>query len=40
MFRKTMIALILMSLTGCSNLAMQCTGTYTGKEVRDGASNR
>lgn len=24
-----------LSLTGCSNLAMTCQGTYTGDEVRN-----
>lgn len=25
----------LLALPGCSNLTMQCTGTYTGNEVRN-----
>lgn len=26
---------LLLALPGCSNLAVQCTGTYTGDEVRN-----
>jgi outer membrane lipoprotein SlyB len=35
MKRNLLIALFLLALPGCSNLAMQCTGTYTGDEVRN-----
>lgn len=26
-----------LTLSGCSNLALQCSGTYTGDEVRNAA---
>jgi len=35
MNRILLLALLLLALSGCSNLAMQCTGTYTGDEVRN-----
>ena len=33
--KKHILLILLLTLTGCSNLAMKCTGTYTGDEVRD-----
>lgn len=36
MLRKIALAVLLvLSLAGCSNLAMTCQGTYTGDEVRN-----
>lgn len=35
MLRKILIAAVLSLTAGCSNLAMQCAGTYTGDEVRN-----
>ena len=34
MKRILMLTLVL-ALAGCSNLALQCSGTYTGNEVRN-----
>lgn len=36
MTKRILLFALLMTLAGCSNLAMQCTGTYTGDEVRNG----
>ena len=39
MKRILMLTLVL-ALAGCSNLALQCSGTYTGDEVRNGATGK
>ena len=37
--KKSLLILVLgVALAGCSNLALQCSGTYTGDEVRNGAA--
>lgn len=33
--KRILLLALLLALPGCSNLAMQCTGTYTGNEVRN-----
>ena len=33
--KRTILLVLLLVLAGCSNLALQCSGTYTGEEVRD-----
>lgn len=33
--KRILLLALLLGLPGCSNLAMQCTGTYTGDEVRN-----
>lgn len=33
--KRILLLALLLALAGCSNLAMQCTGTYTGAEVRN-----
>jgi hypothetical protein len=33
--KRILLLVLLLALPGCSNLAMKCTGTYTGDEVRD-----
>ena len=33
--KRILLLALLLALGGCSNLAMQCTGTYTGDEVRN-----
>ena len=36
MKRTILLVLVLvLVLAGCSNLVLQCSGTYTGDEVRD-----
>lgn len=39
MKKIALIALVL-ALAGCSNLALQCSGTYTGNEVHNGAASK
>lgn len=38
--RKIALFTLVLALTGCSNLALQCSGTYTGDEVRSGAAGK
>ena len=33
--KKYILLILLLTLAGCSNLAMTCQGTYTGDEVRN-----
>lgn len=33
--KKHILLILLLTLAGCSNLAMTCQGTYTGNEVRN-----
>jgi len=33
--KRILLLALFLALPGCSNLAMQCTGTYTGDEVRN-----
>lgn len=33
--KRILLLILILALPGCSNLAMQCTGTYTGEEVRN-----
>lgn len=35
--KKIALLTLVLALAGCSNLALQCSGTYTGDEVRNGA---
>ena len=34
---RSLILVLVAALAGCSNLALQCSGTYTGDEVRNAA---
>ena len=36
--KRILLLTLVLALAGCSNLALQCSGTYTGKEVRNGAA--
>jgi len=33
--KKIALLTLMLALVGCSNLALQCSGTYTGDEVRN-----
>jgi len=33
--KRILLIAALLVLAGCSNLALQCSGTYTGDEVRN-----
>lgn len=37
---RFLILVLAAVLAGCSNLALQCSGTYTGDEVRNGAAGK
>lgn len=34
--KKIVLLTLVLAMAGCSNLALQCSGTYTGGEVRNG----
>jgi len=36
--KRNILLVLLLALAGCSNLSLQCSGTYTGEEVRSGVS--
>lgn len=38
--KRILLIAALLTLAGCSNLALQCSGTYTGEEVRNGAAGK
>lgn len=38
--KKIALLTLMLTLAGCSNLALQCSGTYTGDEVRNGAAGK
>lgn len=38
--RKIALLTLVLVLAGCSNLALQCSGTYTGDEVRNGVAGK
>lgn len=37
---RFLILVLAIALSSCSNLALQCSGTYTGDEVRNGAASK
>jgi hypothetical protein len=38
--KRILLLAAMLALAGCSNLALQCSGTYTGDEVRNGAASK
>lgn len=38
--KKLSLLTLVLALAGCSNLALQCSGTYTGDEVRNGVTGK
>ena len=38
--KRILLLTLLLALAGCSNLALQCSGTYTGNEVRNGIASK